>query len=65
MGVNERAYEHIYETHQILATNSFSPPKAYTPLNLPCNPADRSKKVLVVDLDETLIHYHFESEGNG
>lgn len=65
LGINDRAFDHIYETHQFFATNSITPPNTYTSLNLPCSETDKSKKVLVLDLDETLIHYHTDDDGTG
>ena len=57
VGINDRAYEHLYESHQFLSCNAdFAPPKTYSPLNLQCHPSDKLKKVLVIDMDETLIH---------
>lgn len=51
-GINDRAYEHLYESHQlILQHQSFVPAKSFSPLNLRCHPRDKLKKVLVIDMD--------------
>jgi hypothetical protein len=50
--INDRAYEHLYESHQlILQHQSFVPAKTFSPLNLRCHPKDKLKKVLVIDMD--------------
>jgi Dullard-like phosphatase family protein len=53
---SEHFFDHLAQAHSFLGENSIDLPENCEPLFLPCNPEDRHKKVLVIDLDETLIH---------
>lgn len=61
LGCNERALEHITLSHEVLkASKSLTlPDRTVIPridVNLPQAPHHQGKKVLIIDLDETLFH---------
>lgn len=37
-GINDKAYEHLEESHHYLSTENITLPKTYIPLNLPLHP---------------------------